>query len=149
MKLQKRLAASVLNCSGKRVWFNPENLSDIKEAITKFDIRNLIKKGVIARIPTKGVSRFRARRTKVQKRKERRKGSGSRKGSARARLKPKKFWINAVRAQRELLKRLRGRGLISKKDFQSLYKKSKGGFFRSVRHIKLYIQEQDMIKKKE
>jgi large subunit ribosomal protein L19e len=147
MKLQKRLAASVLNCSEKRVWFDPEKLSDIKEAITKFDIRTLVKRGIIARTPPKGVSRFRARRTKIQKRKERRKGSGSRKGAAHARLKPKKFWINAVRAQRDLLKRLRDRGLISKKDFHSLYNKSKGGFFRSVRHIKLYVQEQDMIKK--
>ena len=148
LELQKRLAASVLNCSRKRVWFDPERLSEIKEAITKFDIRNLVKKGAIARVPPRGVSRVRARKIQAQKRKERRKGHGSRKGTASARLKPKSFWIRAVRAQRELLRRLRDRGVISKRDFRTIYEKIKGGFFRSVRHIKLYVEEQGMIKKK-
>jgi len=41
MKLdkKKRLAAAVLQCSEKRVVFNTERLSEIKEAITKYDIK--------------------------------------------------------------------------------------------------------------
>lgn len=147
MKLQKRLAASILKCSPKRVWFDPEKLAEIKEAITKFDIRNLIKKGIITKTPAKGISRAGAKKIQAQKRKERRKGHGSRKGARSARLEPKRFWIKAVRAQRELLKRMHEKGLISTADFHKLYAKVKGGFFRSVRHIKLYVKEQNLIKK--
>ena len=49
MKLdnQKRLAAQILKCSKKRVKFDPDRSSDIKESITKADIRNLIKEEAI------------------------------------------------------------------------------------------------------
>ena len=44
---QKRLAAQLLKCSEKRIRFDPDKLSDIKEAITKIDIRGLINDKVI------------------------------------------------------------------------------------------------------
>lgn len=148
MNLQKRLAAKLLKCSPQRIVFDTEKSAEIKEAITKFDVRGLINKGVIRKKQIKGISKVRARKTKVQKRKGRRKGFGSRKGKFSARAKSKRVWINTVRAQRNFLKGLKIKGLISSRDFNKLYAKSKGGFFRSVSHLKLIINEQGLIKKK-
>ena len=138
---QKRLAAGILKCSKKRIRLDPDSLSDIKEAITKADIRGLINDKVIIKVPAKGVSRVRARKRLVQRRKGKQKGPGSRKGSRGARLPRKREWINKVRAQRELLNRLREKKIIDGKLYRDLYLKSKGGFFRSKRHIKIYLEE--------
>jgi len=148
MNLQKRLAADILKCSPERIVFDTDKLNDIKEAITKFDVRGLISKGIIKKRPVKGSSFVRARKNKVQKRKGRRTGIGSRKGKASARNYPKKVWVNTVRAQRNFLKSLKIKGLISSDVFRKLYSRSKGGFFRSVAHLKLFINEQGLVKKK-
>ena len=42
LKPQKRIAAQVLKCSPKKIVFDTEKLSEIKEAITKQDIKTLI-----------------------------------------------------------------------------------------------------------
>lgn len=148
MKLnnQHRIAANILKCSEKKIWLDPDRLSDIKEAITKVDIRSLIKEGVIRKKPAKGVSRVRARKILEQKRKGRQKGQGSKKGKRTARLSKKRGWINKIRAQRILLNDLRGKKKISKKEYRDLYIKAKGGFFRSKRHIMLYIEEHGLKK---
>lgn len=150
MKLdaQKKLAADVLKCSPKRVWFDPERLADIKESITKVDIKGLVKDKAIAKKPVKAVSRGRARVRQQQRRAGRRKGHGSRKGSANARASEKSVWINKIRAQRELLKKIKEKGLITGPVYRRLYEKSKGGFFRSKKHLKLYIEERHLAKEK-
>ncbi|MCK4522220.1 MAG: 50S ribosomal protein L19e [Nanoarchaeota archaeon] len=148
LKVQKRLAADVLRCSEKRVRFDPNRLDEIKESITKVDIKNLMIDKAIYCIPVKGVSRFRARKIKVQKSKGKRKGQGSRKGKATARLPGKKSWINKIRLQRGLLKTLKDNKIIDLKTYRELYAKAKGGFFRSKGHIKLYIEEHSLALKK-
>ncbi len=148
MKLQKRLAAQVLNCSPNRIILDPEKQGEIKEAITKFDIRRLVNKGIITRAPVQGVSKSRSRKAKAQRRRGRRVGPGSRKGSANARANDKLQWMRLVRAQRDLLKRLRDHKLITQETFNSMYMKSKGGFFRSTHHIKLFLKEQELFIKK-
>ena len=147
LKLQKRLAGEMMKCSEKRVVFDTERLEDIKEAITKADIRRLILDKAIKEKPEKGISRFRARKIALQKRKGKRKGQGSKKGKKTARVPKKEAWIKKIRIQREFLKEIRDKELITKNDYHSLYMKSKGGFFRSKRHIKLYIEENKLIKK--
>jgi|TARA_B100001971_G_C18252078_1_gene579055 large subunit ribosomal protein L19e len=147
LKLQKRLAAQILKCSPKRVSFDTESLQDIKEAITKIDISSLINDNVIKRKPVKGVSRVRARKIREQKSKGRRRGFGSRKGKKTATLSRKSAWINKIRAQRKLLVELKDKKEISKSIYQKLYLQSKGGFFRSRRHITIYITEHNLGKK--
>ena len=148
MKLdnQKKIAAQILKCSRKRIWIDPSRLSDIKESITKVDIRLLIKEGIIIKKQAKGVSRVRARKILGQKRKGRQKGHGSRKGKRTSRLYKKRKWINKIRAQRTLMNELRDKKKISKKGYRDLYVKAKGGFFRSKRHIVLFIKEQGLEK---
>lgn len=149
LKVQKRIAAEILKCSPKRVYFDTESLDEIKEAITKEDLRGLISSGAIAKKSAQGVSRGRARQTLVQKRKGRQRNAGSIKGKIGARLPSKESWMNKVRLQREFLRELKTLGVIDKKTFRILYLKSKGGMFRSKRHLKLYIDEQGLALKEE
>jgi len=150
LKSQKRIAAQILKCSKKKVVFDVNSLNEIKEAITKADIRNLLKKRVI-RFNTnkKEKSNIKSRIRKEQKKKNRQKGFGSRKGRKTARLGRKRRWINRIRVQRRLLKSLRNNNLVEKKKYQDLYMKAKGGFFRSRRHLMTYIEENKLLLKKE
>ena len=116
-------------------------MNEIKDAITKGDIRGLINKGHIVEIQKKGHSRGRTRKLLLQKRKGRRSGQGSRKGSISARLDKKSAWMSKIRTQRQFLKEVRDKSILTKKVYRKLYLMSKGGFFRSRRHIKLYMEE--------
>lgn len=151
MKLdtQKRLAADVFKCSAKRVKFDEDALESISEAITKEDIRVLIDEGIIRKVPIVGQSRVRANKRLVQRRKGRQKGPGSFKGKRTARLPRKKEWINKIRAQRKHLNELKDNEKISQKTFRGLYNKATGGFFRSKRHITLYIEENNLSEDKQ
>lgn len=149
LPVQKRLAASLFKCSEKRVWFDEDRLDDIKEAITKQDIKALISEGVIRLKPVKSISRGRARKIKTQKSKGLRKGHGSRKGGAGARLTKKDRWMAKVRVQRAFLRLLKEKGQLTQSVYRNLYSKSKGGFFRSKRHIKIYAEEHNLFQKPE
>ncbi|MBI2545569.1 50S ribosomal protein L19e [Candidatus Woesearchaeota archaeon] len=148
LTVQRRLAAYVGNCSPNRVKFSQEHLSEIKEAITKSDIRSLIKEGLIVIEPKQGTSRGRIRHNKAQRRKGRQRGTGSRKGTGNVRNHGKTAWISRIRLQRMVLRILLGRDVISKDVYRDLYHKAGGGFFRSRRHILLYIEEHGLKKGK-
>lgn len=144
---QKRIAAQLLKVGINRVYLDPEKINEIKEAITKSDIKGLINSNIIRAKPKHGISSFRHKKIKAQKRKGRRTGHGSRKGKQKARLSKKDSWMQKIRAQRGYLKYLHDKKLISPYNYRSLYRKSKGGFFRSQRHIKLYIDEHNLLNK--
>lgn len=143
LKVQKRLAAQILNCSPDRVRFDDDRLEDIKQAITKRDLKLLIGDGAITKKPGNFTSKVRARKLALQKRKGRRKGEGTKKGKFTARFKPKKTWMNKIRVQREFIKLLLDKGILTRLAYRELYLKSKGGYFRSRRHIKLYLEEHE------
>ncbi|MBI4150467.1 50S ribosomal protein L19e [Candidatus Woesearchaeota archaeon] len=148
LTVQRRLAAEVLHCSPKRVWFDETRLGDIKEAITKQDLRGLIAKGLIQMKRKRGISRGRARFNQAQRRKGRQRGHGSRKGLATARQPEKRAWLARIRLQRVFIKSLRDKNMISNVAYRELYMKCKGGYFRSLRHVKLYLDEHNLITKK-
>ncbi|MFP4111640.1 MAG: 50S ribosomal protein L19e [Candidatus Woesearchaeota archaeon] len=149
LTIQKRLASEILKCSPDKIWLDSEKSKEIKEAITKIDMKNLIKQGLVAKKKLPEQSRARARFVHDQKVKGRRGGSGSKKGSPSSRLSDKEKWITKVRSLRTLLAELKEKSLISPKTYRNLYSKAKGGFFRNKRHIKLYINEHDLLIKKE
>lgn len=149
MNIQKRIAGKVLNASPKRIRFDNQRLADIKEAITKTDIRRLIREGAISENQEKGISRGRARKLKVQKSKGQRKGKGSKQGKHTARQPKKETWMNKIRSQRTLLQELKSKGLISRETFRLVYLKAKGGYFRSQRHMKIYLEDQNLFIKKD
>lgn len=148
LKSQRRIAAQLLKVGKNRIWFDEDRLSEVKEAITKIDINKLIKDLAIQARPKKGISGFRRRKKYLQKRKGRQQGKGSRKGTANARRPKKERWMAKIRIQRSLLKSLREKEIIDPKKYRDLYRKSKGGFFRSRRHILLYLEEQGIFKKR-
>jgi len=145
---QRRISAQLLKVGENKVWFDPERIPEIKEAITKADIRALIKDYAIQKKTTNAQSKSRARKNREQKRKWRRKGAGSRKGKKKASLPKKEAWKNKVRMQRAVLKLLRDKGLILRSHYRDLYRKVKGGMFRSRRHLKLFLNEKGLIKEK-
>jgi len=146
LKVQKRLAAQILKCSEKRIVFHEERLDEIKESITRDDVRGLIQDRAIICTPKKGVSRVRANKRLEQYRKGRRKGPGSKKGKANTHLPKKESWMNAVRLQRAFVAILKDKGHITKQSARDLYRKVKGGFFRNKRHIKLFAEEKNLFK---
>ena len=149
MKLttQRRIAATLLKCGKGRVTFDTARVNDIKEAITKSDMRLLISDGVVWSGQVVGSSRGRARAIKAQKRKGLRRGMGSRKGKASANVNTKRAWINRIRTQRAFLQELKEKSLVDLATYRSLYRKAKGGFFRSRRHIKLFLDDRRLWQK--
>jgi len=143
----KKLAAKIMKCSKKRVQLDTEKLPEIKEAITKHDVKLLLGKKIIKVKQKKGVSRARANKILSQKKKGMRKNAGSRKGSANSRTNTKRTWINKIRKQRDFIKRLYDNQTIDSKTYRELYRKCKGNFFRSTRHIKIYLEEHGIFKK--
>ena len=86
LKLQKRLAASVLKCGERKVWLDPNEVNEISMANSRQNIRKLVKDGFVIRKPQKIHSRARARRALEAKRKGRHSGYGKRRGTREARL---------------------------------------------------------------
>ena len=139
LKIQKRFASKILKASKKRIKFDEERLEDIKETITRADLKGLIKDGAIIAKQKKGISRARI----VKRRKPLKKGKKT------ARHPKKRTWINKIRALRTILKTLRDKELITKEVYHDLYGKAKGGFFRTKRHLKLYIDEKKLLQKRD
>ena len=139
---QRRLAAQIAKVGEKRVKFNTEFLEDIKGAITREEIKRLIKDGKIIIEQKKGISggRLKEKKEKRRKRGERRK-RGSRKGPAGARRGKKELWISKIRKIRKYLKWLRDNNLIDRKTYRILYRKAKGNSFKSLSDVKNYIKQ--------
>ncbi|RLE58225.1 MAG: 50S ribosomal protein L19e [Thermoprotei archaeon] len=140
----KRLAAEVLGVGVNHIWIDPNELDRVSRVITKEEVRSLIKEGIIRKRPIKGVSRHRAVLRHQKEKRGRRKGSGSRKGP---RIDPKEQWISKIRAQRKFLRMLRDRKIIDRRAYRMLYRMCKGGAFRSIAHLKLYIKEHNLARK--
>ena len=147
LKAQKRMAAEILKCGENRVYFDPYLIDEIKMAITREDIRNLVKEGIIIKKYKKGNSKYRKNLLHERKKKGRARGIGKRKGKKGARLPKKKKWMNRIRPQRRELKKLRDRKLITTATYRKLYKNAKGGMFTSVAQMNRYIKEKDLIRR--
>jgi large subunit ribosomal protein L19e len=133
LSLQKRLAADILKVGISKVWLDPDHREDIKNAITRADIKKLIEKGYIKK-----------RKGKVpypDAAKKRKQNPGSRKGKKGARMDEKRKWINTIRPIRKMLNDLKKEGKISKEVYKTAYRLAKAGTFRSRSHLKLYLQQ--------
>ena len=138
---QKRLASEVLKCGVNRVFVHPEGIDDVLMAITREDIRNLVKNKVIQKRYKTGISRARVNENLQKKREGRMRGPGSRKGKKAARQPPKRTWINRIRPLRREIKKLRDTNKIDTKAYRLLYLKAKGGAFNSVATLYRFIDE--------
>ena len=143
--MQKRIAADIFDVGESRVWLDPEKSGEISTAITRDDVRRLIDTGAIKKKPKTSISKGRARKTQQQKKKGRRSGPGSRKGPKGGRKSEKKEWISKVRALRKKLKELRADGKIDSSLYRELYRKVKGGAFRSKSHLETHLKDKGVL----
>lgn len=147
LKAQKRMSAEVLKCGENRVYFDPYQIEEIAMCITREDIRNLVKEGVIQKRYKQGISNYRKKIRHERKKKGRARGLGKRKGTKHARYPKKRAWIRRIRPIRRELKKLRERKLITTATYRKLYKNAKGGMFNSTTQLNRYIKDKELYKR--
>ena len=132
MKLDKKkqLAIKTLYAGKDRIVFNKSRLDEIKEAITRQDIRDLEKSGAITVLPIKG-------RKTIVKRKTRRR-AGSKKKIVKNR---KQTYMTLTRKLRSHVAEIKKHGTITPEQATKLRKEIRSGNFRSKSHMKEHIAQ--------
>lgn len=132
MKLDKKkaLAVRTLGVGKSRIVFNNSRLDEIKEAITKQDIKDLVLKGAIS------VKEIKGRKTKKVRKTRRRKGSIKKIVNTR-----KRDYMTLTRKFRSYVAKLKKNGLISRENYIELRKQIRLKAFKSLVNIKEKIRE--------
>jgi len=135
------MAAGILSVGESRIKFDPAQLSKVKDALTREDTRSLIEDGTIIVLAKTGVGKGRSRKRAAQKKKGRRRGMGSRRGTKFGRENAKESWMVRVRSLRAVLSRLKDEGRVGSADARKLYLMIKGRAFRGIANMLAYIKE--------
>lgn len=125
---KKELAIRTLKVGKERIVFLQSRLNEIKEAITKQDIRDLQKDGAIIVKEIKG-------RKKVKK-KSKKKGPGNIRKKVNKR---KQEYVKITRKLRKYVAEMKKQGKLSKEDVSEIRKKIRNRIFKSKAHLKTYI----------
>lgn len=125
---KKALAVKALKVGKKRIIFVKPRLDEIKEAITKQDIRELKTDGAIMVKDIKG-------RKKVKKVNRRSVGNIRKKVNQR-----KKDYVIMTRKLRSYVAEMKKQGLLNREDTLDIRKKIRNKGFRSKAHLKNYIE---------
>ena len=127
LRKKKTLAAKALKVGEKRIVFLTPRLDEIKEAITRQDIKDLQKEGAIIIKAVKG-------RKKIKKRKK--KGVGKTKKKVNVR---KKEYATLTRKLRKHVAELKKTGNLNQEQVKDIRKKIRNKFFNSKAHLKKQI----------
>ena len=121
---KKKLAANTLKVGKERIMFVKSRLEEIKEAITKQDIRDLCKDKAIIIKDIKG---------RKQKKKKKSKSTGNIRKKVKTR---KKDYATLTRKLRNYVKELKNQGKLSENEVKEIRKKIRNKIFRSKAHLK-------------
>lgn len=146
LSLQKRLASEILGVGVNNVRFDPERLDDIEKSFRREEIKALVEDGAIYAVPPSRNSRGRWRSRALKRRKGRRRGHGSRKGSRGARVDDERLWVYRVRKQRAYIRLLKESGVLDVKSYRQLYMKIKGGVFKDLASLRAYLKASGLVK---
>jgi large subunit ribosomal protein L19e len=126
LKKKKQLAMRTFGVGEKRIMFLEPRLDEIKEALTKQDMRDLEKDGAIIIKPING------RKKLVKKKKSRSTGNVRKKVNKR-----KQEYVAVTRKLRKYLYEISSK--LTKKEKEDLRKKIRNRFFASKSEFKNYI----------
>ena len=135
LRLQRRLASSILGTGRKRVWMDPNEVNEIALANSRKAVVKLIKDSFIIKKKVQMHSRQRARLRAEEKRKGRHTGLGKRKGTASVRMPQKVLWIRRQRTLRRLLLKYREAKKIDKHLYHELYLACKANQYKSKKNL--------------
>ncbi len=144
---KKRIAADILKSGASRI--RVLDAKQLEDALTRQDIRNLIRKGVVIKVQKKGTSKAFSKILLKQKKKGRRSGAGKRKGTYKTRNPKKRIWIKTVRPLRKMLKEMLDNGQLDRSNKKTIYNMIKGRAFRNKSHLLYYLKDHDLLKKRE
>ncbi|MEJ2271357.1 MAG: 50S ribosomal protein L19e [Candidatus Bathyarchaeota archaeon] len=144
LKSQRRLASEIMKIGEGRVWIDPERIDYVEAAITRDEVRKLVREGVIKSLPEKGVCRVRARILKEKRKKGLRRGPGGKSGPARSKISKKEAWINRIRPIRRRLNELKDSRAISESAYRQMYDMSESGAFKSKAELERYIRTHNL-----
>jgi len=122
---KKSLAVKTLKVGKDRILFVKSRLEDIKEAITKQDIKELQKDGAIIVKDVKG------RKKNLKKKIKRSTGNIRKKVNKR-----KREYVAMTRKLRKYVKELRNQGKLSREESQDIRKKIRNKYYKSLGNLK-------------
>jgi large subunit ribosomal protein L19e len=125
---KKKLASKVFGVGKNKIYFDQAHIAEIKEAITKQDMRDLFAEGIIA------IKSPRGRMSKPKR--TTRRGPGKIKMTINIK---KRGYIIMTRKLRRYISELRKQGKLNLEKYGSLRKKIRARTFKNKAHIRDYI----------
>jgi|TARA_Y100000031_G_scaffold154224_1_gene201291 large subunit ribosomal protein L19e len=126
---KKELATRTLKVGKKRIVFLESRINEIKEAITKQDIRDLKDNGAII------VNEIKGRKKNIKKKRKRSDGKIKKKVKKR-----KQEYVILTRKLRDYISKMKNQENVSKEKYYDVRKKIRNRFFRSKSHLKQYVE---------
>ncbi len=132
LRAKKQLAAKTFGVGKERIIFVKERLDEIKESITKQDMRDLQKDGAIR------IKEIKGRKKNENKKRRRSVGNVRKKVNIR-----KKNYVIMTRKLRKHLRDMKKKGELSREEIKKIRKKIRNKAFKSKAHLKEHIRQEN------